>query len=523
MRRHLLFFALLCCLLPLQAQGPAAALLPYPHTVTIDKGKPFAVNAKTGISIAHTSLSFAADNLQKALLKYFGREVAIEPAGNIALSLDPSLGDEHYLLTVNSRGIALKGGSEKAVLYAVMTLEQVMLGDPASTLSGRIAALTIDDSPRYPFRALMLDPARHFLSVEEVKLFLDQMVKFKYNVLQLHLTDDQGWRIEIKCYPALTDSSRTGGYYTQAQMKEIIAYAAQRGIDILPEVDVPGHTLALLKAFPDLVCDFDGASHNGVGNSMVCAASPKTYEVIGNIIDEVASLFPYPYLHLGGDEAVLEKNWKLCSRCSNLQKEQGYSKTPQFMGYFFEKVLARVRQDGKRPILWCELNNIRMPADDYLFPYPKDVTLVTWRNGLTPKCNELTAKSGNRLIMAPGEYCYFDYPQYRNDLPEYNNWGMPTTTLTQCYRLDPSYGLSPQKDRHIQGVMGTLWGEAINDVNRACYMAFPRALALAEAGWSLMEQRTWSSFVERMYPNLDALARDGISYRVPFEIIERKQ
>lgn len=190
------------------------------------------------------------------------------------------------------------------------------------------------------------------------------------------------------------------------------------------------------------------------------------------------------------------------------------------MNYFFGKILSIVRKLKKEPILWCELNNIWMPADSYLFNYPKDVTLVSWRAGLTPLCQELTQKNGNSLIMAPGEYAYLDYPQYKNDLPEYNNWGMPITTLEKTYQFDPAYG-DEFSEKHIRGVLGTLWSEAIKDFNRVTYMTYPRGLALAEAGWTQMEHRTWSSFKQRICPNLYKMMKDGISFRVPFEIFRK--
>ena len=181
-----------------------------------------------------------------------------------------------------------------------------------------------------------------------------------------------------------------------------------------------------------------------------------------------------------------------------------------------------IRHYGKEPVMWCELDNIWPPANDYLFPYPADVTLVTWRNALTPKCIELTRKNGHKLIMAPGEHAYLDYPQYNGDLPEWNNWGMPVTTLETTYKLDPGYGLPQKEQSHIIGIMGTLWSEAIRDINRVTYMAFPRALALAEAGWTQMPQRSWESFKERIYPNITNLMKKGVSVRVPFEIVPRR-
>jgi hexosaminidase len=257
-------------------------------------------------------------------------------------------------------------------------------------------------------------------------------------------------------------------------------------------------------------------------NRMVCAANEQSYRILGDVIREVAALFPSPYIHLGGDEAAVPANWAQCEHCRAMMQARGYTKATDLMIPFFDRVLESVRNSGKKAILWCELDNIYPPANDYLFPYPKDVTLVTWRYGLTPTCQTLTHQNGHPLIMAPGEYAYLDYPQWKGDLPEYNNWGMPLSTLENCYKLDPGYGRPASEQNHILGVMGTLWAEAIADVNRATYMAFPRALALSEAGWTQMEQRSWASFKERIYPNLTDLMRCGVSVRVPFEIVNKK-
>ena len=368
----------------------------------------------------------------------------------------------------------------------------------------------------------MLDPARHFLPIKDIKFYIDQMARYKYNVLQLHLTDDQGWRVEIKSRPELASKE----HYTQAELKDLIAYAAQRHIEIVPEMDIPGHTVAILAAYPELGCTTADSITKEVGktvNLMLCASVDKVYKVYQDIFNEMATLFPSKYIHLGGDESVIEKNWARCERCQQQMKDRGYTQASQLMIPFFDKMLGMVERAGKSPILWCELDNIYPPANNYLFPYPKNVTLVTWRNGLTPKCIELTRTHGNPLIMAPGEYTYFDYPQLKGDLPEFNNWGMPITTLQQAYAFDPGYGLSAEDQAHIQGVMGTLWGEAMPDINRVTYMTYPRALALAEAGWTQMEHRSWESFKERMFPNLYTLMKAGVSIRIPFEIIERKE
>ena len=450
---------------------------------------------------------------------------------SIEIVLSEDKGKEEYSIEIDSRHIRFTGGSEAGIFYALKTFDQLLLGDAINSSEGKVAPIHIEDTPRYGYRAVMLDPARHFLPVEDVKQFIDRMACYKYNVLQLHLTDDQGWRIEIKSHPELTEKGAfrnpkggnngpDNGYYTQEQIKELIDYAAQRHIEIVPELDIPGHSAAILAAYPELGCPFrhgDAKEIGKVTNMMLCASSEKAYKVYEDIIREVAQLFPSKRIHLGGDEAAVKDNWAQCEECLALMRSAGYEKPSQLMNIFFGRMLEYVRNNGKEAILWCELDNMWPPANDYLFPYPKDVTLVTWRNGLTPKCIELTRNNGHKLIMAPGEHTYLDYPQWQNDLPEFNNWGMPVTTLQKAYELDPGYGLKDSEQKHIIGVMATLWAEAIKDINRVNYMFYPRGLAIAEAAWSGMEQRSWESFKKRLYPNLYELMKQGISFRVPFE------
>lgn len=522
---------------PMAAQQQLSALVPLPNTIERQEGY-WTAGEKVQI-VAHVDRdAFCLQRLQEVLQDRLACTTVLKAeieaaASDVVVRLDAAMeGQEHYILEINREGIVLTGASEAALFWGVQTLDQLLLGDGENTSRRRMSCVRIDDAPRFAYRALMLDPARHFLPIADVKRYIDQMLCYKYNVLQLHLTDDQGWRVEIKKYPQLTEkgafrSEKGGaqgpdnGFYTQEELRELIAYAARRHVEIVPEMDMPGHTVALLTAFPELRCELADTVQWVLGktdNQMMCAACEKTYEVCENILTEMASLFPSSRIHLGGDEAAIEKNWVKCTRCRALMERKGYTQPAQLMGHFFSHIIACVREKGKTPVLWCELDNIWMPAHEYLFNYPQDVTLVTWRNGLTPKCMELTAASGNRLIMAPGEYTYFDYPQWKGDLPEFNNWGMPITSLEKVYAFDPEYGWAKEQLPHIEGVMGTLWGEAIRDIHRAMYMTYPRGLALAEAGWTQMEHRSWASFKERMVPNLVNLMRNGVALRVPYEV-----
>lgn len=536
-KRLSLLFLLLCPLWGLRAQESmdAYGLIPQPRMIQ-KTGTRYRLPAKLRLHYNDARLGFASEYLHQ----YLRQELSLSPTsklskapGHISLLIDPQISDEEaYRLSISKTGLSVRAGHERGALYGVMTLMQ-LLHSHRPRFGGRfvLPGLEIDDQPRYRMRALMLDPARNFLPVAQVKRFLDRMARYKFNTLQLHLTDDQGWRVEIASHPDLTrigarrsshESITDNGFYTANDLKELVAYAAQRGIEIIPEVDVPGHTAALLLAKPELRCDIARETDFVLGktdNVMLSAVSEATFKVLDDVLRELSEIFPRgTRIHLGGDESAIERNWAVSPEHQELQKKLGYDGPRALMSYFFERVLSSARKYGLRPMLWCELDNIRMPAKEYLFDYPKDVELITWRMGLTPKCLDLTRASGHKIILAPGEAAYFDYPQYRGDLPEFNNWGMPITTLERAYTWDLKNNLYASGDGHVLGVMGTLWGEAIKDMNRVFYMTYPRALALAEIGWTTLPRRDWASFVHRLPLVLDELLRSGIPYRPPFEV-----
>ncbi|MDE6452497.1 MAG: family 20 glycosylhydrolase, partial [Odoribacter sp.] len=313
------------------------------------------------------------------------------------------------------------------------------------------------------------------------------------------------------------------GFYTQEELKDLIRYADNRHVEIIPELDIPGHTAALIQVYPVLGCAHMDSIPVRIGKTTdrtLCAAQDKVYEFYNDVLQEVCTLFPSKRIHLGGDEAVIDKNWGHCPDCQKLMEIKGFKEVREIMGYFFGKIHEMVKQHQKELMLWCELDNIRLPAHEFLFPYPKDCTLFTWRMGLTPKTIELTRQAGIKLIASPGEHCYLDYPQYKGDLPEYNNWGMPILTLQQSYDWDPGYGLPTEQQEHIIGIAGLLWAEAMQDMNRVTYMAYPRAIALAEAGWSMPENRNWEDFKTNLIPHLSELLKQGISFRTPFELYQ---
>lgn len=510
----------------LMAKSNTTALVPMPNNIKLIQGKSFKIiEGQTKIVLSSSDISFEGETLKRIIKDRTGANLLISDGrdGNIHLIVNPKIGEaEHYRIQIDKKNLKISGSTAAALFYGIMTLDQILMADICHTTERKVAPIEIDDSPRFPFRALMIDPARNFIPVDDVKFFIDQMVRYKFNKLQLHLTDDEGWRIEIKKHPQLASEK----HYTQEDIKDIIEYASKRHVEVIPEIDIPGHTVAILAAYPELGCTHTDTLPKIVGkttNMVLCPANQQVYKIFNDIITEVAQLFPSPQIHLGGDEAAIEKHWTRCTKCQSLMQERGYTKVAQLMIPFFDQMLSFVDANGKKPVLWCELNNIYPPASDYLFPYPKNTTLVTWRYGLTPTCIDLTHQNGHNLIMAPGEHTYLDYPQYRGDFPEFKNWGMPITTLEKSYMLDPGYGLPEQEQAHIQGVMATLWAEAINNIDRLTYMTYPRAIAIAEAGWTQMENRDWDSFKERLFPNIYNLMKKGVSVRVPFEISTRKK
>lgn len=527
---------LLCCLLVCtSAFLPAQTyIIPQPNSIVEREGK-CTLLARFKVMSTDPRLNFATKELVQ-IIHRVQNNLTLDTARTnyIYLTLQPKskLSAEAYELEIGEERIDITASSPRGIYYGVMTLRQILGQSTCAT----IPCIQIKDEPRYPLRGLMLDPARHFLPTSDVKAYIDRMAYYKFNTLQLHLTDDQGWRLFIPEHPRLTslgayrsqeERIEENGYYTPDELRELVSYAAERGVEIIPEIDVPGHTAALLTAYPELRTDILRDSTFTLGRVeqvMLSAANPKVYQVLEDVISTLSEIFPRgARFHLGGDESALETNWAVSPEHHRLMQAEGLQDSGELMHYFFLQLLNITRRYGFQPMLWCELDNIYPPAKRYLFPYPQDVTLVSWRAGLTPKSIELTRASRHSLVLAPGESAYLDYPQYPGDLPEHNNWGMPITTLEQTYTWDLRENIGVVGDNHIIGIMGTLWGEAIKDINRAFYMTYPRALALAEQGWCQRERRSWQRFIQALPWQLGDLLRSGISFRAPFEVYQTEQ
>lgn len=450
--------------------------------------------------------------------------------GVVRLQLDSTLlHEEAYILNVSASGITLRGRTPQAVFWGLMTLEQMLLVDDGEICAG-LPAAEIVDAPRTPMRELMVDPARIFIPLETLKDFIAEMARYKFNALHLHLVDDQAWRIEIKSYPRLTQlaASRIGmddmllpvsGFYTQAEMRELVAYAARYHVEIIPEIEMPGHEVAAIHCYPRLTCGAREVPIRltcGVSNELLCPGEEFVYEFLGNVFRELADVFPSRYIHLGGDEAgnpALDC-WTHCDKCRALKQRLGITSTDRsenwrLQEYMFQRVIDTLRtKHHKTPMFWYETDFKTIPEGCITF---------AWRHGLTNAAIDAAMANNAKIMLCPGEHCYLDYPMARGDMPEVN-WGMPITSLQQTYALNPSWGREKAfEEKHLFGVAGTLWSECITTPERLFYQAFPRALALSEAGWSEPRHRSWSSFQKRMLPLLHDMLRRGLPFSMQYE------
>ncbi len=413
---------------------------------------------------------------------------------------------EAYRLEVTPRKVQITGGSPAGVFYGIQTLRQLV--DP----NGHIPCVTIEDEPRFAHRGLMLDPARHFLPIEDIERFIDAMAMYKFNVLHLHLTDDQGWRVEIKKYPRLTEtgSVRTetdgngvphSGFYTQDELRHLVAYAQERHIEIVPEFDIPGHSVAAVASYPWLACKTIDTlavrTTAGVSPDLLCAGNDSTVAFIRDVMREIAAIFPSPRFHIGGDEAPMDR-WAECPKCQARKAALKLEDEPELMGWLLGQAAEALAETGKKPMLWYETN---VPN------YPAGATMYSWRMGLTPAVIDSAAVHHWPVVLAPGEHAYFDYPQAADERPKGGEW-MPVLTLRQAYAFKP-------QSTPATGVEATLWGEYIPTIERAFYMAFPRALALSEAAWSLPENRSWERFKAKLPGQLRLLKQANIPFRQP--------
>ena len=482
------------------------SLVPLPAQLEERPGAPFEV-ARIGRIEAAPALHNEAGVARRVLRERTGVSV-LRGGAALQLSVDTVAvsNAEGYTLTIDKKGIRIVGGSPAGVYYALMTLDQLLAAQPT-----QLAPVFIADAPRTHVRELMVDPCRTFIPFARLKQIVTEMARYKFNALHLHLVDDQAWRIEIKKYPRLVAESSTRramddmlysspGFYTQAEMKELVAFAAAHHVMVIPEIEMPGHEVAAIHAYPELT---PGAKKVpirttcGVSNELLNPASEFTYQFLFDVFDELAEVFPAPYVHLGGDEAGMPPLdcWTNDSSCNALKDRLGItsrdrSENWRLQTYLFDRVIDHLRDKlGKMPMFWYET--------DFKEIQPGCVTFA-WRHGLTAKALEAAERNNVKVMLCPGEHCYLDYPMAGGDLPEVN-WGMPVTSLKQTYALDPAWGRGKEfEEKYMFGVTGTLWSECMPRPERIFYMAFPRAWALAEAGWTPQNRRDYTDFLRRL-------------------------
>lgn len=475
-------------------------IIPAPRSFQPEQGQ-FSFRPETAIT-APENLRPLADFLAALLRPATGLPFPIQQEAAHAINLvlggdEAALGKEGYRLEVREAGVKLTAARPAGIFYGIQTLRQLLPAalETRTSQAGpwTLEACTILDAPRFVWRGVMFDVARHFFPAEEIKRLIDQIALYKFNVLHLHLTDDQGWRLEIKSWPRLAEvggASATrgdpGGYYTQETYAELVRYAAERFITVVPEVDMPSHTQAALAACPELkgISKYAGPyTGTEVGFCTLNIGEEITYRFIEDVFGELAALTPGPYLHIGGDEA--------------------HSTTEADYRYFIERAQQIVRQTGKQIIAWEEAAKGRL--------LPDTIVQYWWQEEL----GRAAAASGNRLILSPARQVYLDI-KYHAATPLGQDWTQKYIEVQDAYAWDPAAALAGVGEDSILGVEAPLWTETIATASEADFMFFPRLCAAAEVGWTPPENRTWENFRRRLAahgPRLDVL---GVNfYRSP--------
>jgi hexosaminidase len=414
-----------------------------------------------------------------------GEPVFTRPA--VRFAIEPTarekLGEEGYLLSVTPFEVVMRAARPAGLFYGVQTLRQLLMTAPGGAPLS-LPFLEIIDTPRYSWRGFMLDCCRHFFPKEFIKKCLDEMALFKLNRFHWHLTDDQAWRVEISKYPELT---RKGDYYSRDDIREIVAYAAERFITVVPEIEMPGHATAALSVFPGLSCTggpFAAMPQWGVFADVYCAGREETFAFLEDVLDEVTELFPGPWVHIGGDECPKER-WNACPRCQARLQAEGLADAGELQSWFIRRVEKRLSARGKRLIGWDEI------LEGGLAP---EATVMSWRG---MEGGIAAARQGHDVVMAPTSFVYLDYYQGdpRFEPPAIGGF-LPLRTV---YAFEPTpAGLNEQEAAHVLGGQANLWSEYIATPDHAARMMWPRLSALAEAVWSAPADRDWGSFLSRL-------------------------
>ena len=524
MKRLTLILTALFAVTALSAQTVQTVIVPRPMEATAVKGD-YTVTAKTVVAATEAELVGPAELFVAYVEKDLGAKLAVKQTnkGGIVLSLDKSLAAEEYTLKVSSKGVEIVGGAPQAVFYGLQSLRQLISAGEVAKKGIKLAGVAIKDKPLLGHRGAMLDVCRYFYTVAEVKRFIDIMAIHKLNRFHWHLTEDQGWRIEIKKYPKLVeigskrketiighrrtskvyDGTPHGGYYTQEEIKDIVKYAADRFIEVIPEIDMPGHMVAALASYPHLGCrdeKFEVRTTWGISKDVLCPGKESTFEFVEGVLEEVVKLFPSQYIHYGGDESPRDR-WKECPHCQKRIQEEGLKDEHELQSYFMHRVEKFLAKHNRKVIGWDEI---------IYGGINKSATIMLWND----KNRAQAISLGNDVILTPKYYCYMDY--YQTNRPLSNKEGLMIhekriLTIRKAYSLDPYEGLQPSEYGRIKGVQANLWTEYVPNFQEVQTNLLPRMAAIAEVGWTI-GKRDFNEFSVRMHHLRNLYDKNGILY-----------
>lgn len=497
-------------------------IIPTPQSVTIAEGC-YTISPKTTI--------FSSDIELQPLADYCVAEIGLTKSskhGDIELITDYYLEAEEYRLIVSKEGVVIRGGNYGGLFNGVMTLLQLLPANVYNcglTGSAEVVCCEISDSPRYEHRGFMLDVCRTWMNKEAVMDFIDLLAYHKINSLRLHLTDDEAWRLEIKSHPELAEvggfrggdspiwprygkwNEKWGGYYTQEDMREIIAYAAVRNIEIIPEIDLPGHSLCMATMHPEILCDYtrtNSASYGYDTRSAFCASREENYELLADILGEVCELFPAEHIHIGGDEVDMSQ-WKRCPRCQALMRDNNMTNTAELQQYFMSRLTDILAQHGKKPAVWNEaIDGGKLSTDTRVYG---------WES--IKECRTAAANYGT--IVMPGQFFYFDMKQSARE-PGHDWAAIFDWTKVYNFTL-ASQGFTEGERANVLGFEGSFFSEAYASRNPETpdylhYQTFPRIVALAEVAWVDSDERDEAAFYAKMVEHYNRLDAMGVAYRL---------
>ena len=438
-----------------------------------------------------------------------GKSVNLKKNPDAKVRINPKLAPEEYFLDTHKGRIEITAGSQAGAFWARQTLSQM-----EAQCGDELPGVQIHDKPLFSYRGAHLDCCRHFFTVDEVKSFLDMMALHKLNVFHWHLTEDQGWRAEIKKYPRLTevgsvraetlvghygskeyDGTPYGGFYTQDEMRDVVAYAAERFITVVPEIEMPGHASAALASYPELGCRGKDYPYKvqttwGVFPEVLCVGNPETITFLEDVLDEICEVFPSEYIHIGGDEAP-RSEWEKCPKCQALMKEKGFTREAELQSYLNNVIEEYLNEKGRKIIGWDEILEGGVS---------QSATVMSWRG---VEGGIAAAKMGNDVIMTPNGFCYFDHYQTKgreaNGEPLAIGGYLP---LEKCYSFDPFEGLNDEEKAHIKGVQANMWTEYVATYDHIQHMELPRMAALSEVAWNPDGRTAYPAFVTRIEKGL---------------------